>query len=74
MPRYYFNIHDGKDIFDDTGTELPDDDRAKTEAVRLAGGLLKDLGSDFWTGSDWLLRVLTEDGRNVCELTFSAKS
>ncbi|KRB27729.1 DUF6894 family protein [Mesorhizobium sp. Root172] len=74
MPRYFFHVRDGTDMPDDTGTELPDDNAARTEAVVLSGGLLKDLGGDFWTGSDWLMQVVRDDGKEVCELKFSANT
>jgi hypothetical protein len=72
MPRYFFHVQDGKDIPDEEGTELSSDNAAKTEAVVVAGGLLAELGSDFWNGGDWRLQVVREDGEQICELEFSA--
>jgi hypothetical protein len=74
MPRYFFHVRDGHDMPDDTGTELPDDDAARAEAVVLAGSLLRDLGGQFWSGTDWFMQVVREDGKQVCELEFSAKA
>ena len=74
MSRYFFHVNDGTDMPDEIGTELLDDEAARATAITVSGELLKDLGSTFWTGSDWKLRVITEDGQTVCELTFSAKT
>ena len=35
MTRYFFDIHDGKIVLDDTGTELSNLDEARDFAVRL---------------------------------------
>jgi hypothetical protein len=40
MPRYYFNSRDERVRFDDEGVELPDDEAACREAVRVAGEML----------------------------------
>jgi hypothetical protein len=73
MPLYFFHVFDGEDLPDLEGTELPDDDAAKSEAIVAAGGMLKDLGGDFWSGEDWTMRVDRAAGGTVCELRFSAK-
>ena len=74
MPRYFFHVRDSTNMPDETGTELTDDDAARAEAIVLAGSLLKDLGGEFWTGSDWLMHVVREDGSQLCELEFSARA
>ena len=76
MPRYFFHVHDGQSIFDDTGTELADISAAKAEALRLAGGLLKDgqAGELFWSGTPWRLEVTDSPnpgGRTFFALQFS---
>ena len=43
MPRFYFHIHDDRDQFDTDGTELPDEETAHVEAIRLTGAVLQDL-------------------------------
>lgn len=73
MPRYFFHVFDGEDLPDKLGTELADDDAAKSEAIITAGTILKDLGSRFWQGEDWMMRVDRATGGTVCELRFSAK-
>lgn len=65
MPRYFFNIHDGRDIPDEEGTELPDLDAAKKLAVEVAGETLRDCGAEFWNIQDWQLDVTDEMGLQV---------
>jgi hypothetical protein len=59
MPRYFFNIHDGQDIPDDTGTVCADATEARTQAVIASGALLRDWGAQFWQGAP------------VCDLRFT---
>jgi hypothetical protein len=42
MPRFHFNVHDGKNIIDEQGTELPNWQAARIEAIHLAGNILRD--------------------------------
>jgi hypothetical protein len=79
VSRYFFNVHDGQhpleqDSPDREGTLLPDVDAARSQAVILAGELLKDLDGQFWSGTDWWLRVTDEEGADVCTLRFSGTS
>jgi hypothetical protein len=73
MARYFFNVHDGKDVIDRDGTELRDEAEARSEAVRLAGQCILDLGEAFWTsGEEWRLEVSDEERRTLFSLTFTA--
>ena len=72
MPRYFFNVHDGVSITDTVGSEHPDVDSARSEAVetiaeRLRGTLLAK--SDV---SAWLMTVVDESGFTVIVLSFTA--
>lgn len=43
MPRYFFDIRDGQDLFiDDDGMELPDIDTAIAEARRALADMMRD--------------------------------
>jgi hypothetical protein len=42
MPRFYFHTKDGQLLCDDDGTELPDVERAKGEALTFLGELLRN--------------------------------
>lgn len=73
MPRYYFNIFDGYSELDDTGTELPDIYTAQTEAVRLTGEVIRDMGAKFWNGEFWRLEVTDEQANVLFVLRFCAE-
>ena len=74
MPRYFFNVHDGRDIPDETGTVLPGPEAARNQAVIAAGEMLKDLDGKFWSASEWRMRVTDEQGATVCTLVFRGES
>ena len=73
MPRYYFNIHDGKDLPDDEGIELAGPDEAREQAVASAGAMLKEHGRQFWNHGEWRMNVVDESGATVCALRFAAE-
>ncbi len=71
MPRYYFHIEDGYSQPDNEGTELSGLDEAHTEAIRLAGAILRDGGGDhLWGGELWQL-IVADDSRELFTLNFS---
>jgi uncharacterized protein DUF6894 len=58
VPRYYFNVKDGKVILDAEGTELHDLEAARKMAVTVAGETLRDgAGESLWNGSPWEMWV-----------------
>jgi hypothetical protein len=73
MPRFFFNVHDGKDLTDNEGTDLPDANAARNEAVSFAGSLLRELNGEFWLSQDWHIRVTDDAGETVCALRFSTE-
>ena len=48
MPRYFFHVHDGSERPDTEGTELAGMGQVRSEAVRLTGEILRDMGGRFW--------------------------
>jgi Domain of unknown function (DUF6894) len=72
MPRYFFNVDDGFSTKDAEGTDLPDIFAAQEEAIRLSGELLREIGGEFWNGTEWSLTVTYETGRVLFILRFSA--
>ena len=74
MPRYFFNVHDGKDLPDHYGTELRDREAAHKEAVFAAGEMLKETGREFLRDDVWEMHVTDEAGATVCRLRFSAEN
>jgi len=76
MPHYFFHVHDGTSMLDDTGSELADIGAAKAEALKLTGGLLREgrAGELFWSGRPWRLEVSDSPnpgGRTFFVLHFS---
>ena len=72
MPRYFFNVHDGKEISDDEGLELPDLKAARIEAIGLAGRILADDAHRIGLGEDWSMDVEDERGVIVFQLALLA--
>jgi len=73
VPRYFFNVHDGKDLPDTEGVELPNRDAAHREAFHTAGEMLKAADRTFLKGDVWEMHVTDEVGKTVCRLRFSAE-
>lgn len=73
MPRYFFHVIDGYSACDDEGTELPDIYAAQHLAIRTSGELLRDMGGEFWNGTEWKLEVTDEQGQTLFTLRFSAE-
>jgi len=71
VPRYYFHVFDGADYIDREGTELPDWDAARTEAIRFAGEILKDEAKRVGLGENWHLQVTDETGLTLFRLDFT---
>jgi hypothetical protein len=57
MSIYYFNVDDGLSNPDIEGSDLPDLDTARMEAVRRSGALLQDHAREFWRNRGWKLIV-----------------
>jgi GTP-dependent phosphoenolpyruvate carboxykinase len=72
MPRYFFNVIDGRSIIDNQGSELAGLKEARVEAIQLAGAILRDEGDTFWNGQEWHMDVTDASGQSVLKLRFSA--
>jgi hypothetical protein len=73
MPRYFFNVHDGKDLPDNEGIELAGQEEAQRQAIITAGEMLKEAERKFLAGDVWEMRVTDDGGATVCRLTFAAE-
>ena len=76
MPRFHFNIYDGKADIDTDGSVLADWQEARVEAVRLAGQILKDDARDVAATREWRIDVMDEGGLVLfcLEVTLSPSS
>ena len=72
MPRFYFHVRDGADIRDEVGTELPDINPARNQAVASSSEMICDLGRKFRLAEVWQMSVTDENGRELFELSFTA--
>ncbi len=73
MPRFFFHIRDGTYLPDTEGTELPNIEAARIQAVRASGEANRDLGVKFWDyKGEWEMNVTDEGGNKVVTLKFSA--
>jgi hypothetical protein len=73
MPRYFFNVIDGRSIIDNQGSELAGLKEARVEAIQLAGAILRDEGDTFWNGEEWHMNVTDASGQSVLKLHFVAQ-
>ena len=71
MPRFYFNVFDGRSTRDTDGVNLPDCETARCEAIRLAGALLDEESPRLKDGDDWRLEVTDKTGLILIRLDFS---
>ena len=62
MPRYFFHSLDGYADIDDLGSELEDDDSARTQAVMFLAELLRDNPTQVWDGQALRVKVTDADG------------
>jgi hypothetical protein len=72
MPRYFFQVIDGREIIDKVGTVLLGLSEARAQAIRTAGAILRDEGDEFWSGTEWQMNVTDARGQPVLKLRFSA--
>ena len=59
-------------LLDTEGTELAGMGQVRSEAVRLTGEILRDMGGRFWRHPEWTLTVTDETGAEVLGLRVSA--
>ena len=70
MPRFHFHVHDGCSVLDPEGTELPDPQAARLEAIRIAGDILKHDAHRIALGEDWRIEVTDHTGLILFQMTF----
>ena len=60
MPRFFFHHTDGVFDPDNEGTELPDLETARVEAVRFAAELVRARPHEVWSGDTFRIEVSDE--------------
>lgn len=73
MPRYFFDIRDGKDFHDYRGSEHADLKAARIEAVRYSAEVLKEMPDRFWNHEEWMMTVSDTDRMPLFTLSFMAE-
>jgi hypothetical protein len=74
MPRYFFDLDDGKtDYFDTIGTDLADPEQIRSETVRFLASVFKDAARDIGDRV-FLASVRDEAGRFVLTTTLTLQS
>ncbi|MGU3663477.1 DUF6894 family protein [Methylobacterium sp. A49B] len=68
MPRFYFNVHDGKTGLDVIGTDLPSWEAARVEALRFMGEIMKDNAPLIALDEDWRLEVTDSTGLTLFQV------
>jgi hypothetical protein len=70
VPRYFFNLNDGRRIIPDLeGTELPDDDSARVHGCHVVRELARNRER---TTRSWRLAVCDDQGTPCFELPFAS--
>src|SRR5436305_2336353 len=71
-PPAFFNLHDGRDLPDNEGTELAGRNEAHRQAIITAGEMLREGDRQFLANAIWEMHVTDAQGATVCRLKFSA--
>jgi hypothetical protein len=72
MPRYFFNVHDGKAIEDTEGTVLLSEAHAREQAIITAAEMLRSEAATLQSNEVWEMKVTDEAGHCMLTLRFSA--
>ena len=70
MPRYHFHVYDGSALKDPKGSDLPDLQAARTEALKRAGAIIGDAGERADLGEEWRLDVTDDTGLMLFRMDF----
>lgn len=62
MPRFFFHSETDTRTTDADGTEYSSFEKAKREAIRLCGQMMKDAPSEFWGSRPWSITVTDASG------------
>ena len=73
MPKFYFHVIDGKILVDGEGTELPDIDTARRQAVAIASSLLKGSLTAWPSEHGWQVVIADASRTVLATLAFGVK-
>ena len=66
MPRYHFHTADGRRWSDTEGSDLPDAQAARVEAVGFASEMLRGKADELWRDGEWRVEVTDEQNALLC--------
>ena len=70
MPRFHFNIRDGKEVLDREGIELEDLQAARGHGIRCAGNAIAQEMNDLSSEENWRLEVTDSSGLVMFRMDF----
>ena len=70
MNRYFFDVVDGYDHRDETGSMWADIEAVRIEAIRLSGEILSEMPERFWHSEKWTMTVSDENRVPLFTLKF----
>ena len=73
MPRFYFHIRNGHERLDKEGTELPNLQAARREALHFVGEMPISEPDDFTLSGMWSLDVADFTGATLYRIRFVAE-
>jgi hypothetical protein len=74
MPLYFFNVLNGFETPDQTGTELPDKQAAWAEATKSCGDLIRRIDGDLKPGREWRMEVTDEFANPIYVIHINAEN
>jgi hypothetical protein len=74
MPRYSFNIVQGKFSKSSVTADYPDNDAAQLNALAMFGDLWRDISAGMKDHPEWRMEIEDEAGRMFFRLSFTAES
>ena len=74
MPRFFFDIFNGRPDRDADGFEFATLDQARTQAIRFTGELLQRHSDAIWEGHDLRVEVSNDTGTPVFAVVTSARN
>lgn len=63
LPRYFFQVSGGNHVLDVEGSELPNPSAARTQGIRFAGEILRDMPTMLYETAELKIDVTAEDGQ-----------
>ena len=63
MPKYFFNLADGRTSLDREGSQIESLEQARLEAVVYAASMLRDRPEEVWAQGNWRVEVSDDQKR-----------